>query len=192
VQAGSRVGIVSSLAIMASLCLVLSSGSAASPRPFRWLVPAPAPAGWKHSSLSSGAAVLSYPPSLTPITADHTSVSVAERDKSGTVLVYLNSTPQQGAENLANWPQFRIAHDRAESTGVHKEAAAIGLGFLNAVGSCVIDRYVTRVRANHYREIACFVQGSATASVIVGAALESEWTRAAPLLERAISAYRAH
>jgi hypothetical protein len=191
VQAASRVRIVSSLAIVASLCLGLSSASAANPRPFRWLVPAPAPAGWKHASFPHGGAVLSYPPSLTRLSADRTSVSVAERDKSGTVLVYLNATPQQGAENLANWPQFRIAHIRAESTGVHSEAAAIGLGFLNAVGSCVIDRYVTRVRANHYREIACFVQGPTTASVIVGAALESEWTRAAPLLERAISAYRA-
>lgn len=188
-QAVSRVGIV---AILASLCLVLSSASAANPWPFRWLVPAPAPAGWKHASLSSGGAVLWYPPSLAPLPADRTSVSAAERDKAGTVLVYLNSTPQQGAENLANWPQFRIEHDRAESTDVHKEAAAIGLEFLNAVGSCVIDRYVTRVRVNHYREIACFVQGPKTASVIVAAALESEWTRAAPLLERAISAYRAH
>jgi len=105
--------------------------------------------------------------------------------------VYLNSTPQQGDENLANWPQFRVRRVRAESIGVRGEAAAVGLRFLDAVGSCVIDSYTTRYHANRYREIACFVQGNTTASVVVGAALQSEWTHAAPLLERAISAYRA-
>jgi hypothetical protein len=191
VHAGGRVWIVSSLVLVASLCLGLSSASPANPRPFRWLVPASAPTGWKHARLPAGGAVLWYPPSLSAIKGDRTSVSVATRDKSGRVLVYLNSTPQQGHENLGNWPQFRIAHDRAESTSVHREAAAVGLGFLDAVGSCVIDHYITRYHANHYREIACFVQGNTTASVVVGAALQSEWTRAAPLLERAISAYRA-
>lgn len=190
-HAGRRVWIVSSLMLVAFLCLDLSSASPANPGPFRWLVPAPAPSGWKHAGLPSGGAVLWYPPSLSVIKGDRTSVSVATRDKSGRVLVYLNSTPQQGSENLGNWPQFRIAHNRGESTQVHRDAAAVGLGFLGAVGSCVIDHYITRHHANHYREIACFVQGNTAASVVVGAALQSEWTRAAPLLERAISAYRA-
>ncbi len=186
-----RLWIVSSLVLVGSLCLTLSSASSANPRPFRWLVPASAPAGWKHASLPAGGAVLWYPPSLSVINGDRTSVSVGTRDKSGRILVYLNSTPQQGAENLGNWPQFRIARNRGESTSVHRDAAALGLSFLDAVGSCVIDRYTTRSHANHYREIACFIQGNTTASVVVGAALESDWTRAAPLLERAISAYRA-
>ena len=155
-------------------------------------MPAPAPAGWKQARLPAGGGVLWYPPSLSAIKGDHTSVAVATRDKSGRILVYLNSTPQQGGENLGNWPQFRIAHDRGESTQVHRDAAGVGLSFLDAVGSCVIDHYTTRSHGNHHREIACFVQGNATASVVVGAALQSEWTRAAPLLERAISAYRAH
>lgn len=187
----SRVGIVSSLVLVASLCLGLSSPSPANPRPFRWLVPAPAPAGWKHTTLPTHGAVLWYPPSLSPIHGDRASVSVAKRDKRDRIIVYLNATPQQGAENLGNFPQFRLAHNRDESTAVHKDAAALGLNFLNAVGSCVIDHYITRYHANHYREIACFVQGPNTASVVVGAALEPDWTRAAPLLERAISAYRA-
>lgn len=190
-RAGSRVGIVSGLVLVASLCLGLSSASPANPRPFRWLAPAPAPAGWKHVRLPDGGAVLSYPPSLSSIHGDPTSVSVGKHDTSGRIVVYLNSTPQQGDENLGNWPQFRLAHDRDESTAVHRDAAAIGLPFLHAIGSCVIDHYTTRSHANHYREIACFVQGDTTASVIVGAALQSDWTRAAPLLERAISAYRA-
>jgi hypothetical protein len=135
--------------------------------------------------------VLWYPPSLSPIHGDRASVSVAKRDKSGRVLVYLNATPQQGAEKLGNFPRFRITHNQAESTAVHRDAAAVGLGFLDGVGSCVIDHYITRYHANHYREIACYVQGPTTASVIVAAALESDWARAAPMLERAISAYRA-
>jgi hypothetical protein len=154
-------------------------------------VPAAAPAGWKHARLPDGGAVLWYPPSFAPIHGDRASVSAGRHDTSGRVLVYLNATPQQGAETLGNWPQFRIAHNRAESTDVHREAVAPGVPFLNAVGSCVIDRYTTRYHANRYREIACFVQGPTTASVVVGAALVTDWTRAAPLLERAISAYRA-
>jgi hypothetical protein len=66
----------------------------------------------------------------------------------------------------------------------------VGLSFLGAKGSCVIDHYITKFHANHYQEIACFVQGRTTASVIVAAALQSEWPRAAAMLERAVSAYR--
>ena len=190
-HAGGRILIVSSVLLAALLCLDLSSASPASPGSFRWLVPAAAPAGWKHVKLPAGGAVLWYPPSLSVISSDRTSVSAGKRDTSGRILVYLNSTPQQGDENLGNWPEFRMTRVRAESTAVHREAGALGLSFLDAVGSCVIDHYTTRTHANHYREIACFVQGNTTASVVVGAALESEWTRAAPLLERAISAYRA-
>jgi hypothetical protein len=54
----------------------------------------------------------------------------------------------------------------------------------------VIDDYLTRLEI-HYREIACFVQGRTAASVVVAAALQSEWARAAPVLERAVAAYRA-
>jgi hypothetical protein len=190
-RVSNGIGIVSGLVLAMCLCLNASAASAGNPGPFRWLVPSPAPAGWKHVGIPSGGAVLWYPPSLSPIHGDRPSVSVAKRDKSGRVLVYLNSTPQQGAENLANWPQFRIEHDQAESTAVHRDAAGVALSFRNAVGSCVIDHYITRYHANHYHEIACFVQGPTTASVVVGAALESEWTRAAPLLKRAISAYQA-
>ncbi|HEY2373565.1 MAG TPA: hypothetical protein VGH82_13660 [Gaiellaceae bacterium] len=118
-------------------------------------------------------------------------MSVAKRDKSGRILVYLNATPQQGAETLSNWTVFRITHNRGESDAVHQHAAGVGLHFLGAEGSCVIDDYLSRVHVHHYREIACIVQGRTKTSVIVAAALESDWTRAAPLLERAISAYRA-
>jgi hypothetical protein len=186
-----RVGIVLSLGLVAAVCLGLASASAANPRPFQWLVPGTPPAGWKHATLPSGGAVLSYPPSLTLIKSDSPSVSAARRDKSGTILVYLNATTQQGAENLGNFPQFRIAHNRITSNAVRRDAAAVGLAFYGAVGSCVMDHYVTHEQNHHYREIACFVQGPTAATVVVAAALESEWKRALPTLERAVSVYRA-
>lgn len=174
----------------ASLTARVSSASTATPAKFRWLVPAPAPSGWKHRRLSAGDATLAYPSSLALIHSDRGSVSVQRTDSSGRVLVYLNATPKQGAETLTNWPAFRMAHNRAEDKTVQEDARAVGLPFYGGVGSCVIDHYITKFHANHYREIACFVQGRTAASVIVAAALESEWPRAVTLLERAVSAYR--
>jgi hypothetical protein len=166
------------------------ASAAPSPAQFRWLVPAHAPSGWKHLGLPSGEAILSYPPSLAPIKGDKSSVSVAEKDASGRVAVYLNATPKQGAEQLSTWPAFRLQHDRGETDKVHVIAKAVGLSFLGGKGSCLVDDYYTRVKVHHYEEIACFVQGRARAAVIVAAALQSDWKRAAPLLERAVSAYQ--
>lgn len=181
------------IAIVSGLVLALSASAASggNPGPFSWLVPAPAPAGWKHITLASAKAVLSYPPSLAKIHSDSASVSVAKRDASGTIHLYLNATPQQGAETLSNWTSFRITHNKFESDAVHKHAAGVGLHFLGAKGSCVIDDYSSRVHVHHYQEIACIVQGPTKVSVIVAAALASEWKQAAPILERAVSAYRA-
>jgi hypothetical protein len=174
----------------ASLSAGATSASPANPSNFRWLVPAPAPSSWKHLRLPSGGATLAYPPSLAPISGDKGSLTVQRKDSSGRVVVYLNVTPKQGAETLTNWPAFRMAHNRAEDKTVQEDARAVGLPFFGGVGSCVIDHYITKFHANHYREIACFVQGRTSASVIVAAALESDWARAAPMLERAVSVYR--
>jgi hypothetical protein len=181
---------VASVVFVASLGARVTPASPATPATFRWLVPAPAPSGWKHRSLSSGGATLAYPTSLAPIRGDIGSVTVQRKDSSGRVLVYLNATPRQGSETLTNWPTFRMAHNRAEDKTVQEDARAVGLPFYGGVGSCVIDHYITKFHANHYREIACFVQGRTAASVIVAAALESEWPRAVALLEHAVSAYR--
>lgn len=160
-------------------------------RGFSWFEPAQAPAGWKRSSLPSGGAILSYPASLSRVRSDSTSISFGRTDSSGRVLVYLNVTPEQAAEHLATWPTFRIEHNRRESKDVHEDARAFGLAFIGGSGSCVMDDYVTRgVHANHYREVACFVRGSTTSSVIVAAALRSQWTRNARLLERAVESYQ--
>lgn len=175
----------------ATLAFGVVAAGASTPPAFRWFAPASAPSGWKHARLSSGTAVLSYPASLKRIAGDKVSISVARKDASGRVAVYLNSTPQEGNERLATWPAFRINHARGETDRVRVDGQASGLHFLGGKGSCVTDDYYTRVHVNHYREIACFVVGRSGGSVVVAAALESNWKRAAPLLERAISAYRA-
>jgi len=162
------------------------------PTQFRWLVPAAAPSGWKRLSPPAGGAVLWYPPTLVRIKSDTASVSVAQKDRSGRIVVYLNATPKEGnQEQVGTWPTFRMQHDRGEDNRVRLHAQAIALRFLaGAKGSCVIDDYYTRVIVHHYEEIACFVQGRTSASVIVAAALQSDWARAASLLERAVSAFR--
>ena len=131
-----------------------------------------------------------YPSSLTRLKSDRESVSVAQKDKSGRIVVYLNATPREGNERRGSWPTFRIDHNRGEDDNVRLHATISGLRFqAGATGSCVIDDYTTRTIVNHYEEIACFVQGRTSASVIVAAALQSDWARAAPLLERAVSAF---
>ena len=112
-------------------------------------------------------------------------------DKSGIYLAYLNVTPKQGAERLDTWPSFRAEHLREESAlSVHEDAHALSLSFRGGTGSCVIEDYVTRAKNHHDHEIACFVQGSRSASVLVAAAPSYAWGKYAAQLERAISAFR--
>jgi hypothetical protein len=157
---------------------------------FDWFVPGAAPVGWKHLRLPAGGAVLSYPPALKVIRHDILSLSVAQRDRKGNYLAYLNATPQQG-ERLGTWPEFRVARLRGTTaSSVREEGRAIDLPFLGGRGSCVMDVYVTRAKSNHYREIACFVQGRRTGSVVVATAPVSGWDRVATELKQAVSAYR--
>jgi len=150
-----------------------------------------APPGWHQARLPDGTAVLAFPPSMHLIAGDVGEVSAARVSASGTFLLYLNSTPRQGAETLANWPVFRVRHQRKEdSVSVRMLAASHGVRFFGGTGTCVIDAYVTRVHANHFTELACFVQGQAGASVIVAAAPTARWASAAGLLFRAVEAYR--
>jgi hypothetical protein len=103
-------------------------------------------------------------------------------------LGYLNVTPRQGAEQLHGWAAFRLDRNREEGDGhVTKVAAAEGLRFHNANGSCVIDDYLSRVGSHPYREIACIVAGHRHTDVFIGAALRSDWLTVRPTLERAAS-----
>jgi hypothetical protein len=182
-----RRGSVAALVALAAGTASLASASG----PFAWLVPAAAPPAWKQMTLATGTAVLSVPPSLRRVESDATSVSAAHV-VNGQYLAYLNATPQQGAETLAGWPRFRVSHLRDESAAsVRTIAASTNLPFLGARGSCLIDVYVTKVAHHRFQELACFVKGATSASVIVAAAPASRWARVAALLERAVAAYEA-
>ena len=156
---------------------------------FRWLHPAPAPRGWKLARLPSGAATFGYPRAWRPIRTDPGTASVALIGHGLGIRGYLNATPHQGTETLANWPSFRIRHlGEDDATEVRLIASARGLTFRSGRGSCVIDSY--RTSRARYREIACLVAGTRTRSVVVGAAPSKTWARQAETIERAISSLR--
>ena len=154
------------------------------------LHPAAAPASWRHLTLPDGTAVLSYPPSLRPISGDKVAVSAARLGPRGAFQLYLNATPRQGREQLAHWAAFRLHLLRSDTAASARQvASAQGVKFRGGTGSCVIDRYVTRIGGHHFQEIACLVVGRTSAGVIVAAAPAAAWTQARPLLLRAVAAY---
>jgi hypothetical protein len=157
---------------------------------FRQLRPAAAPASWRHLTLPNATAVLSYPPGLRPLAGDKDAVSAARLSPGGAFQLYLNATPRQGSEQLAHWPAFRLHLLRSDDAASARQvAAAQGIKFRGGTGSCVMDRYVTRIGGHHFQEIACLVQGHTSASVIVAAAPAAQWATAQPLLLRAVAAY---
>jgi hypothetical protein len=164
--------------------------AAATAPAFAWLRPAPAPPEWRRAHLT-GTAALAYPPSWRRIHSDPGTVSAAvAASGDGLITEYLNATPRQANETLANWSSFRPAHNREEGDSQDQVlAAARDLRFRNGSGSCVIDRY--RTSRTQYTEIACLVQAPTAATVIVAAGLTSHWPQEAPELERAVSAFLA-
>jgi hypothetical protein len=155
------------------------------------LRPAAAPAGWPRATLPGGAAVLAFPPSLHRVISDADAVSAARLGPGGTYQLYLNATPRQGAENLADWDTFRLRLLRSDdAASARLLAAAGGIRFRGGTGACVIDTYLTRIGGHHFTEIACLVRGRTSASVIVAAAPATRWAWARPLLLRAVAAYQ--
>jgi hypothetical protein len=188
---GYALAAVAAIVASAVTAVAVALPGSSSGRPFPPLHPAPAPAGWRHAALPNGTAVLSYPPSVHPVTGDKGTVSAARLGPGGAYELYLNVTPRQGAETLAHWAAFRLRFLRADSAATaHLDAAATGVAFRGGTGSCVIDDYVTRIGAHHYQEIACLVQGRTGASVIVAAAPAAAWAHARPLLFQAVAAYQ--
>ena len=156
---------------------------------FRWLQPQPPPHEWKLARLPSGKATFAYPRTWRPIRTDPGTASVALLGHGRSIRGYLNLTPRQGTETLANWPSFRIEHLGDEgSTDVRRIASAHGLAFRSGHGTCVIDSY--RTSRARYREIACLVAGTRTSSVIVGAAPSKTWAQHAKTIELAIASLR--
>jgi hypothetical protein len=163
-----------------------SGHATVNPPPFAWLAPRPA-GGWAIARLPSGS-TLSRPPGWQVVSGDTGTASFAMRGAGGAIVAYLNATPRQGGETLANWATFRPNHNAEEgSRGIRRIAAAHNLHFRSGPGSCVIDQYRTAARS--YREIACLVSGPRRAAVVVGAATPETWAREAPVIERAISAF---
>jgi hypothetical protein len=156
---------------------------------FGWLQPQHTPPGWKLARLPSGHAAFTYPSTWRPIRTDPGTASVALLGHARSIRGYLNLTPRQGAETLANWPSFRIHHLGDEgSTDVRLIARAHELRFRSGRGSCVIDSY--RTPRTRYREIACLVTGTRTSSVLVGAAPSKTWAQQVGTIERAIASLR--
>ena len=164
----------------------------AGPAGFAWFRPGAAPAAWLRASLPGQHATLFYPNSLRPMPGDHGTVTVGRDSRSGAVLVYLNVTPRQGDETLQDWPGFRLAHLRDDgTTWVHLDDVSPSLYFRGGQGRCVIDNYTTKIHSNHYQEIACFVQGTHAASVLVAATSTGTWRAYQPLLDQVVSSYQA-
>jgi hypothetical protein len=177
-------------AAIAVMVLVFALPGRPPGRAFPALRPAAAPAGWPHLALPNDTAVLSYPPSLHQLAGDTDAVSAAQLSPGGVFQLYLNATPRQGSERLQGWAAFRLRLLRSDdAVSAHQDAAAEGVIFRGGTGSCVIDDYLSRIGGHHYEEVACLVQGRTHASVIVAAAPAAQWTRARPLLLRAVAAY---
>ena len=178
------------LAALAATVVAVALPGRSPGRAFLPLIPAAAPAGWPHLTLPNGTAVLSYPPALRAITGDKDAVSAARLSPGGAFQLYLNATPRQGSERLAHWAAFRLHLLRSDdAASAHQVAAAQGIKFRGGTGSCVMDRYVTRIGGHHFQEIACLVKGHTSASVVVAAAPAAQWATARPLLLRAVAAY---
>jgi hypothetical protein len=154
---------------------------------FAWLRPALPPAGWRVARIPDGAA-LAYPPAFRPIRTDPGTASVALLGRGGRIEAYLNATPKQGTETLANWSRFRPQHNRGEGDrSVHLVASTGDARFRSGRGACVIDAYTTSKAT--YQEIACLVSGPRSTSVVVAAAPVELWGRHAATLERAVSSF---
>jgi hypothetical protein len=191
----SRFGlaIVAALALASAAALAACGSDAPAPvsnaQAFGWLRPSPPPHGWQQSRLPNGSAQLAYPVRWRSTRSDPGTVTAALRASDGEIRGYLNATPKQGEETLANWASFRLDHNRDEGdvdvTGV---ASATNLRFRSAHGSCVIDTY-TSSTGHSYREIACIVAGASATTVIVGAAPPEQWQQQGPAIEHAISSF---
>jgi hypothetical protein len=162
---------------------------------FAWFSATAAPASWHRDRLPGGAGVLAAPPQFRRLPADPGTLTRGLQragDSRFVPAVYLNATPQQGEESLADWAHFRLAHlTDDDASSARLQATARGLRFHGGTGSCVLDDYVTKVQAHHFREVACFVQGPHGGRVVVAATLTRNWPTYSTVVEDSIEAYAA-
>src|SRR3954454_1149165 len=173
--------------LLVALAGCAGSGGGPAPRPFDWLRPASAPTGWNVARIRGGAR-LAYPPGWTPLKTDPGTASVALLGHRDQIDGYLNATPRQGNETLADWSRFRPQHNQGEGDrGVRLVAATPDGRFRSGRGACVIDTYSTSKAS--YREIACLVSGPGSSAVVVAAAPTALWDQQAAALQRAVSSF---
>ena len=178
--------------LMAVLLIVALAGCGASGRgrasgPFGWLRPASPPTGW-NVARTQGGAVLAYPPGWTPIKTDPGTASVALLGGGERIDGYLNATPRQGTETLADWSRFRPSTTRTRATAACGSSLRPPTArFRSGRGACVIDTYTTSKAS--YHEIACLVSGRGSSAVVVAAAPTALWDQQAGTLERAVSSF---
>jgi hypothetical protein len=189
-RSGATAGLLGVTLAAALLTVSLAGGGQSSHRPatgqFAWLRPASPPAGWNVARSRGGA--LPYPPGWRRIVTDRGTASVALLGAGRRIDAYLNATPKQGAETLADWSRFRPGHNLREGDRrVHLLASSDSLAFRSGRGACVIDDYTTSKAT--YREIACLVFGPRARAVVVAAAPRSLWNHEAATLERAVSSF---
>jgi hypothetical protein len=189
-RGGATAGLLG-VALAAGLLTVSLAGAGQSShrpasRQFAWLNPASPPTGWNVARSRGGA--LPYPPGWRPIRTDRGTASVALLGAGRRIDAYLNATPKQGTETLANWSRFRPGHNLREGDrSVRLLASSDDLAFRSGRGACVIDDYTTS--QSTYREIACLVSGPRASAVVVAAAPRSLWSHQAATLERAVSSF---
>jgi hypothetical protein len=180
------------VSLVAALALASCGGGADGPsRPAQlaFLHATPVPAGWSVGELPSRTAGMAYPGGWRRIESDPGTVTAAQVDARGLIVGYLNATPQQANESLANWATFRPHHNAHEGDRhVRVDAVARALRFGSGRASCVIDTY--RTSRAPYREIACLVRGARHSTVIVAAATIPAWPRERAQLERAVQAFQ--
>ena len=190
-RARTTIGLTAVTLAAVALIVAWAGGGESSHRrtsgPFAWLHRASPPTGWA-AARTTGGARLAYPAGWKPIETDPGTATVALLRGGHRIVGYLNATPKQGTETLANWSRFRPQHNLDEGDrSVHLIASAKDLSFRSGRGSCVIDDYTTSKAT--YREIACLVSGPGSSAVVVAAAPRALWDRQATTLERAVSAF---
>ncbi len=161
------------------------------PGAFSWFAPGPAPASWRTYDAVARTVTVADPPRLKPLGGSRGALSFAARGPHGAYFAFINVTPQTGTENVTGWSSYRVGVLRAGGAEqIRVDASADNLAFTGGSGACVIDDYVTGLGHDPFHEIACFVAGPHSGSVVVVAAPPAQWRSYAIPLERVISSYR--
>jgi hypothetical protein len=193
----TKIATVGAAALIVAAALAIAKGghgdaavpSSIHPSALAWVHPSALPTGWSVKRLPGSPARLPTPASWQSSEGDPGTRTTVLKGPSGEIAGYLNATPRQGVETPANWSAFRVDHNREEGDRkVRLLAAAAGLRFRTATGSCVLDSYTT-ANDHSYREVACIVAGQSATTVIVAAAPPRRWGAEAPTLERAITSF---